>query len=70
MQFTYVKSVCVCVSAGVCTDNNARRYRNGEVIFVRVNFCRFVFVFAVTLALALALAAVAVAFAFAMFGGL
>lgn len=50
----------------MCTDNNARRYRNGEVIFVRDNFCRFVFVFAVTLALA----AVAVAFAFAMFGGL
>lgn len=52
----------------MCADNNARRYRNGEVIFVRDNFCRFVFVFAVTLALALA--AVAVAFAFAMFGGL
>lgn len=48
----------------VCADNNARRYRNGEVIFVRDNFCRFVFVFAVALALA------AVAFAFAMFGGL
>lgn len=54
----------------MCADNNARRYRNGEVIFVRDNFCRFVFAVTLALALALALAAFAVAFAFAMFGGL
>lgn len=55
-----MKSVCVCVN--VCADNNVRRYRNGEVIFVRDNFRRFVFAFVLALA--------GVAFAFAMFGGL